>query len=212
MTSIIIILFGITMLFVSATGRIEGYIKFFSIQGILLTVLVIMGFGDFSLINFIFLVSETLIVKSIVIPIFLIRIVRKNGILREVEANVPNFYSLIVASVLFALGFFISYWALNFGKSVNPVFFGISFSTIFTGLFIIISRKNIVTHILGYMMMENGIFLLSLSVAKEMPVVIDLGVLLDIFIGIYLLGLFVNKIHAAFDGAQIDSLNRLKDE
>ncbi len=212
MISFIIILFGVTMLFVSATGRIEGYIKILSVQGILLMLLVLFGFDDFSILNFVFLTAETLLIKTIIIPVFLIRIVRKNGIQREVETNLPNFFSLLIASALFMLGFFISYWALKFGTAVNSLYFGISFSTIFTGLFIIISRKNIVTHVLGYMMMENGIFLLSLSVAKEMPVIIDLGVLLDVFIGIYLLGLFVNKIQSAFDESQIDALNQLKDE
>jgi len=62
------------------------------------------------------------------------------------------------------------------------------------------------------MMMENGIFLLSMSVAKEMSIIINMGVLLDIFIGIYLLGLFANKIQAAFDTSHIDKLRQLKDE
>ncbi|MGA2142956.1 MAG: hydrogenase, partial [Brevinematales bacterium] len=89
---------------------------------------------------------------------------------------------------------------------------GISFSVIFISLFLIISKKNIVTHVLGYMMLENGIFLLSLSIARDMPFIIDLGVLLDIFTGVYLLGLFVNKIQDQFDRQDIDTLTKLRDE
>jgi hydrogenase-4 component E len=62
------------------------------------------------------------------------------------------------------------------------------------------------------MMLENGIFLLSLSIARDMPFIIDLGVLLDIFTGVYLLGLFVNKIQDQFDRQDIDTLTKLRDE
>jgi hydrogenase-4 component E len=211
MISMIIILFGTTMLLVAVTGRIEGYIKILSAQGVLLGLLVALGFPDFKPVNFVFLIAETFIIKAAVIPVFLTRIVRKNGVLRDIEPNLPSIYSLVVSSVLFAAGFFISYWIMAYSKAVNSLYFGISFSVIFISLFVIISKKNIVTHVLGYMMLENGIFLLSLSIARDMPFIIDLGVLLDIFTGVYLLGLFVNKIQDQFDRQDIDTLTKLRD-
>ena len=59
--------------------------------------------------------------------------------------------------------------------------------------------------------MENGIFLLSLSVAKEMPVIVNLGVLLDVFIAVFILGLLVNRINKEFDGLEVTQLSDLKD-
>jgi len=64
---------------------------------------------------------------------------------------------------------------------------------------------------MGYMMLENGIFLLSLSVAKEMPLVVNIGVLLDVFVCIYILGLFVTKIQSTFEELHVDKLTLLKD-
>ncbi len=61
------------------------------------------------------------------------------------------------------------------------------------------------------MMLENGIFLLSLAVANEMPLLVNLGVLLDLFVGIYLLVIFFNTIHSLYDGDHIDVLTELKD-
>ena len=61
------------------------------------------------------------------------------------------------------------------------------------------------------MMLENGIFLLSLSVANEMPLLINLGVLLDLFVGIYLFVIFFNIIQSMYDGNNIDVLTELKD-
>ncbi len=90
-------------------------------------------------------------------------------------------------------------------------FFGVSLSIIVSGLFIIITRKKIITQVMGFMLMENGIFLLTLSASREMPFIVALGVLLDIFMAIYLLGLFVNKIHDAFEEIHVDTLQKLKD-
>ena len=59
--------------------------------------------------------------------------------------------------------------------------------------------------------MENGIFLLSLSVAKEMPILVNLGVLLDVFIAVYILGLFVNVINKEFKDLEVSNLSDLKD-
>jgi hydrogenase-4 component E len=60
-------------------------------------------------------------------------------------------------------------------------------------------------------MLENGIFLLSLSVANEMPMLVNLGVLLDLFVAVFLLVIFFNKIQSLYDGSHIDVLTQLKD-
>jgi hydrogenase-4 component E len=211
MNSFLIIAFGIMMLFVSTTSRLEGYVKALAVQGFLLFLLVVTDFGKIELASFIFLAVETIAFKTIIIPLFLMRTIRKNEFLREAAPSLSHFYSLLIVSLIFAFGFFISYWSLKFGNNIRPLYFGISLSAIMTGLFIIVARKKIITHVMGYMMLENGIFLLSLSIAKEMPLIVNLGVLLDIFAGIYLLGLFVNKIQNAFDEDHIDTLTHLKD-
>jgi hydrogenase-4 component E len=64
---------------------------------------------------------------------------------------------------------------------------------------------------MGFVMMENGIFLLSLSFAGEMPFIVNLGVLLDLFIAVFLLGLFVSRINSTFDELEVDMLSELKD-
>lgn len=211
MTHFLIIFFGVTMLLVSTTSRIEAYIRALSAQGFFLFLIICMDYEKLSLATFSFLAAETLLFKAVLIPRFLMRIVRRNGMLREIEPYIPNFYSLVIASVFFAFGFYISYWSIGFAQGIKPLFFGISVSTMITSLFIIVSRKKIITHVMGYMMLENGIFLLSLSVAKEMPLIVNLGVLLDVFVGIFLLGLFVTRIQSSFDEIDVDALTSLKD-
>ena len=73
------------------------------------------------------------------------------------------------------------------------------------------TRKKIITQVMGFMLMENGIFLLSMAAVKEMPFIVSLGVLLDVFMAVYLLGLLVNKIHDRYDEIHVDTLQKLKD-
>jgi len=201
------------MLYVSTSSRLEAYIKMFIAQGIIFSVMMIMDYGEIKNINFIFLLVETLVIKSIIIPSILFKVVRKYNVYREVEPYIPNFYSIVITTVIFVFGFAISYYSVKFADNVKPLHFAVSISTIMTGLLIIMTRKKIITHIMGYMFVENGIFLLSLSVAKEMPLIVNMGILLDIFIGVFLLVLVYKNIKSAFEFEKIsiDQLNELRD-
>ncbi len=211
MSSIIIILLGTTMLYVFAASRIEAYVKTLSLQGIFLFMLIILDIKELNWLNIAFLVLETLIIKAVVIPYFLLNVIRKNEIGREVEPYLSQFYSLLIGSAIFIFGFVGAFWSAKANVGIKPLYFGVSLVLIIASLFLIVNRKRIITHILCYMMLENGIFLLSLSVANEMPLLVNVGVLLDLFVGIYLFAIFFNKIQAMFDGNHIDILTDLKD-
>lgn len=211
MSDILIIVFGTTMLYVFAASRIEAFIKALAFQGLILFLLVLLDIKEISLINVAFLVLETLVVKTLLIPGFLLRVIRRNEIGREVEPYMSQFYSLLVGSIIFMSSFVIAFWAASVEPGIKSIYFGISISMMIASLFLIITRKRIITHILGFMMFENAIFLLSLSVADEMPLLINLGVLLDLFVAVYLLGVFFNKIEQIFNADHIDALTQLKD-
>ena len=211
MSSILIILLGTSILYVFAASRIEAYVKTLAFQGLILFLLVILDLKEINWLNITFLAVETLAVKAIVIPFFLLRVIRKNEIGREVEPYISQFYSMLIASGIFILGFVVAFWSAKIGSGVKPLYFGVSIVLIVASLFLIVNRKRIITHILCYMILENGIFLLSLSVANEMPLLVNLGVLLDLFVGVYLFVIFFNKIQEMFDGSHIDILTELKD-
>ena len=211
MTDILIIFLGTSMLYVFAVSRIEAYVKTLALQGFLLFLLVIIDIKEINWLNIAFLSLETLVIKAIVIPYFLLTVIRKNEIAREVEPYITQFYSLMFASAIFIFGFVAAFWAAKTNAGIKPLYFGVSIMLIVSSLFLIINRKTIITHILCYMMLENGIFLLSLSVANELPLLVNLGVLLDLFVGIYLFVIFFNKIQEMYDGSHIDELTELKD-
>jgi hydrogenase-4 component E len=211
MIPILVILCGMSMLLAAVASRIDSYIRILACQGFLLFLLAVSGLPGTHWYALLLPVIETLLFKTIIIPIILFRAVRRNGIYREVEADISNLYSLAAVSLIFLAGFLLAYWSVTSAPAISHLSFGSALSIIMSGLFLIMTRKKIITHILGFMMCENGMFLLSLSAGPEMPLLVNLGILLDIFIAIYLLVVFFNRISTEFDGVHIDQLTSLQD-
>ena len=154
---------------------------------------------------------ETLLFKTFLIPNLLQRSVKKNNIFREVEPFISNLYSLMISSVIFAGGLYSAYLVAGVSGAVKPVHFGISVSTMISGLFIIMTRKKIITHVAGFIAAENGIFLLSLSLASKMPFVVDMGVLLEVFTAVFIFTILIARIGSKYDDLDVDGLSKLRD-
>ncbi len=206
-----LILFGLTMLYLAATSRIIAHIRLLVVQGVLLFLICCCGMQHINMLNFAFLTIETLIVKSIVIPAFLYKVLNKTHSNRDVAANIPHFYCLFIASLILIVGFLLSEYFVTSMKLISPMFFAVSVATIIISLWLITIKHKIISNVIEFITMENGIFLLSLSAAKEMPMLVNLGVLLDVFIAVYILGLFVNVINKEFKDLEVSNLSDLKD-
>ena len=206
-----IILFGLTMLYLATTSRMVSHIRLIIVQGILLFLISINTTEHTNWLNIAFLTVETLIVKSIVIPWFLFKVLKKTHIKRDVAPNVPHFYCLVTASVIMLAGFLTANYWISSVKMISPIYFGVSVATIIISLWLITIKHTIISNVIEFITMENGIFLLSLSVSKEMPILVNLGVLLDVFIAVYILGLFINVIDKEFKDLEVSHLSDLKD-
>ena len=135
MISGLIILFGLTMLYLSTTSRLKGHVSVVVIQGILLFLICYFGIEKTSILNCIFLAFETLIVKACVIPMFLNKIVKTTHQYRDAEANSPHFYCLFISTVILFSGFLISDVNFPAMKMINPVYLGVSIAVIIISLF-----------------------------------------------------------------------------
>ncbi len=209
MTHVLLVVFSITLLYIGIANRLFTYINILMLQGVILFGVAYIQLHDMSWGNLAFVLLETIIFKALVIPLFLKNIIRKNGITREAEPFVSNFVSLIIITLLI-VGSFLGASMINMGD-LDIVFFVVAISTVFVGLFIIISRKKLITHVMAYLILENGIFILSLAVGNEMPVLVNSGILLDIFVSILVLGIFVNKVGDVFKETDVEQLNQLRD-
>jgi len=209
MATLLIIIFIITLFYAAISGRMFTLINHLMLQGFLLFGVALIELREMNVVNLIVILVETLVFKALLVPYFLKRTIRQNNIKREVEPYISGFNSLIIVSVLIVLSFILTFsLQQNFHK---VIYFTVAFSAILTGLFLMVSRKKIITHIIGYIILENGIVLLSFSVGNEMPMIVNAGILLDILVSVLLFGFFLSKIRYISKEFEISSLSKLKD-
>jgi hydrogenase-4 component E len=190
-------------------NRLMTYIKVLAFQGVLLFVVAFLQLQKVIPINLGLILLETIVVKAVVVPLFLVYILRRNNITREAEPFLSNFYSLIITTLIVVLTILLSNTIQD--THLDKIFFIVAMSTLFFGLYLIASRRKIITHVMGYLVIENGVFVLSLAIGNEMPMLVNLGIMLDIFASVLILGIFLNKIGDVFKDVDVDQLSNLKD-
>lgn len=209
MITLLILIFIITLFYAAISGRMFVLIDLLMVQGLLLFGIAFIELREMNIVNLIFVLLETLVFKAIGVPYFLKRTIKKNNIKREVEPYISGFNSLLIVSLLIIMSFILSFYMHE--KFYRIIYFTAAFSAISTGLFLIVSRKKIITHIIGYVILENGIVMLSFSIGNEMPMTVNAGILLDLLVSVLLFGLFIDKIGRVSKDFDISRLNKLKD-
>ena len=209
MTNILLIAFAITLVYMGMSNRLTGYISILAFQGILLFGVAFIELIEINIVNLLFVLIETIVFKTIAIPMFLNYIIKRNKITRETEPFLPNFLSVVIITAIL-LGSFLLSNAIT-DPHLRKIFFVVALSALFTGLFIITTRRKIVTHVMGFLVIENGVFVLSLAVGSEMPMLVNAGILIDVFAGALLLGIFANKIGDVLKEQDVEQLRHLKD-
>lgn len=209
MTNVLLIIFTITLLYLGIAHRLLTYIKILALQGILLFGIAFIELIEINAANLTFVLLETIVIKAIAIPLFLNYVMKRNRITRDAEPFLPNFVSLIIITLIIIATFILSN-AIDDSR-ISKIYFVVALSTLFTGLYIIVTRHKIITHVMGYLVIENGVFILSLALGNEMPVLVNLGILLDVFASVFLLGIFVNRVGDVLKDVDVDQLKSLKD-
>ncbi len=209
MIHVLLITFLITLFYMAIANRLMTYIKVLALQGVLLFFVVFIQLNEINTLNLVLILLETIVFKSLAVPIFLGHLLKRNNITREAEPFLPNFVSLVITTFIVVITILIS----NTIKDTNldKIFFVVALSTLFFGLYLIATRRKIITHVMGYMVIENGVFVLSLAIGNEMPMLVNLGIMLDIFASVLILGIFLNKIGDVFKDVDVDQLSNLKD-
>ena len=209
MINVLLIIFLITLFYVAIANRLLTYIKVLAFQGVLLFTVVFIQLNEINTVNLILILMETIFFKTLAVPLFLAYIIKRNKITREAEPYLPNFMSLIIVTLICVFSIIL----VNSLKDneLDKIFFVTALSALFTGLYFIISRRKIITHVMGYLIIENGIFVLSLAMGSEMTMLVNIGIMLDVFVSVLVLGIFSNRIGDTFEAMSVDNLSNLKD-
>lgn len=194
-----------------ASGRLSACIKIVAFQGIGVGLLPLVVHTQPVLAKTIFLVVVIIGLKGFVFPWFLSLALREANVRRDVEP----FIGYPISMLVYVLSFMLSLWFSSRlpmpHESLSSLIVPVSFSTILCGFFIIVSRAKALTQVLGYLVVENGIYIFGIAMLLEQSMMIELAILLDIFAGVFVMGITIFHISREFDHIDTQQLTALKD-
>jgi len=210
MQNVLSILFCLSLFYLSVTSRVKAYVTVLRFQGILLTILLVFPFINHFSIFALILPVTLFIIKVMVIPRYINKIILDLDIKRIIEPAIQQitFLLLVIFSMILI---FVASSILSKSTDIDIIPFASGFSAIAVGIFIIIFRKKLIVHVAGFLILENGIFLFGTAVASELPMMIEIGTLLDVFVVVFLMGIAINRISSTLSGFDVTALGRLKD-
>ena len=152
----------------------------------------------------------TIGLKGVVIPWFLMRVIDRIGIHREIEPilNVPS--SLLICLGLTVVGYRVSTGLAEGAHGAAHHVIGVSLSMLLMGLFLMVTRRKAVTQILALLTVENAVFLVALGATTGMPLVVELGISFDVIVAVLVLGVLVHRIVDRFESMDVSRLSKLK--
>jgi hydrogenase-4 component E len=188
MVNYLIVLFAITLVYFASAERLLIYTTLIGLQGLLLCGIALIELKEVNTANLIFIASECLVFKALLIPYLLGRIINRSGVSKVHHQAMPGFYLLILSIFALLISVVLANSLIN--PFINTIYMAIALFTLFTGLLLIVTHRLIISHLIGFLIIENAIFMFSLAVGNEMPMLINIGILLDIFAGVLILGFF----------------------
>lgn len=205
----LIILYIITLIYFSIVERFRNYSSLIAVQGWLLLGIALLRLHTLDWMELSFIITETLIFKALIVPGILTRVIKKTGINRISSTGTSQFNSLMLSITALTISAILTYYVAD--QTINMIFFGVALYALLTGLILIVLRSRIFTHMVGFLVIENGVFLFSMAIGVEMPLLINAAIMLDILLSVLMLGLFMTKVDKHIHTDDSDSLTHVKD-
>jgi hydrogenase-4 component E len=193
---IIIVLLSLMIL---SNYRVAAMIRVFAAQSFALSLLPFFLRTSSISSQDVFLALITMIVKAGLVPFILFWAIRHVSMRSEIKPIIGFGASIIFGAMLIAGAFWVSLSLKLPDRAASDLVLPCSLSTVLLGFMIMVTRTRAVTQVLGYLIMENGIFLFAFSLFDVMPVLIEIGVLLDIFVAVFIMAIVVNHINEEFE-------------
>ena len=197
-------------LFALGTGRILSIIKIVAAQGVILGVLPLLMHGHLT-VSVVATSVATIALKGFIIPAMMNKALRDVRIKREVEPLL----GLLPSTILGALAIGITFLAFaNTDSGISggaSLIIPTSISTVIVGFILLTTRFKALSQVLGYLVLENGIYIFSLLLVEAMPLVVEMGMLLDLFVSVFVVSIITNHINRAFSSLDTRALSTLKE-
>jgi hydrogenase-4 component E len=153
-----------------------------------------------------------LLAKGLIIPLLINDAIRKAQIKREVEPFVGYVTTLLLGAVFTAMAFVFAQKLPLAPAHKDLLVVPASIATLLTGFLVLTTRRKAISQVIGYLVLENGIFIFGLLLTDAMPMMVEAGVLLDLLVGIFVMGIVINQISHEFSTIDTSRLSALKEE
>jgi len=150
--------------------------------------------------------------KGFIIPLLLNRAVRSAEIKREVEPFLGYVPTLLLGALFTALSFGFASKLPLLPEHQHYMFVPASIATLMAGFLILTTRRKAISQVIGYLVLENGIFIFGLLLTDAMPIMVEAGALLDLLVGTFVMGIVINHISREFSSLDTSRLTSLKEE
>jgi hydrogenase-4 component E len=206
----LLVLVLLTNFFLLGTSRLRAAVSGSAVQGALLGVLAILVHGRVSVQPLVIAFGAVLL-KSVVIPALLLRAMREAAIRREIEPVIGFTPSLLLGALGTGLALFFGRTMPLAAEHQGSLLVPASLATVLAGFLLLVTRRKAITQVVGYLILENGIFIMGLVLAPAMPFMVEIGVLLDLFVGIFVMGIMIEHISREFSSLDTTQLRSLKE-
>jgi len=195
-----------------AQRRVLSLINLFALQGLLLAASTALVAYSSSQHHLYYSAALTLVLKVLFLPWILHRLIRKLNVKWDIETlfNIPTTMLIGIALVVFAFNLAapISEMAGTITKST----LGIAIASVLLAFLMMITRSKAVPQVIGFLAMENGLFFAAITATYGMPMVVELGIALDVLVGMFIMGIFFFQIRATFDSLELKHMEKLKED
>jgi hydrogenase-4 component E len=159
-----------------------------------------------------FSAALTFLLKVVLIPWILHKLIRRLNVKWDVEPliNVPT--TMLIGIMLVIIAFNVALPIAQLSSSIARGTLGIALACILLSFMMMITRSKAVPQVIGFLAMENGLFFAATAATNGMPMIVELGIALDILVGILILGVFMFQIRERFDNLDIHNLENLKED
>jgi len=195
--------------FTLGSARLVACIRAVALQGALLALLPLATHGLSG--HALLLSVGALSFKGIFIPWLLLRAIREVRIRREVEPFIGFVPTLILGALVTAGAFIFADFLPLAAEHRAGLNVPTALATMFSGFLLLITRRKAITQVLGYLMLENGIFIFAVLLSAALPMMVEAGVLLDLLVGIFVMGIVLNQISREFSTLNTERLTALKE-
>jgi hydrogenase-4 component E len=192
--------------------RTQRLIALYAWQGAILFISTCLVAYDAGLAELYYSAALTLILKVIALPWILHRLIRRLGVQWDSEPLVNIPLTMLVGLVLVIFAFGLAQPISLMATTITRNTLGIALAVILLSFLMMITRRKAVTQVIGFLAMENGLFFAATSATYGMPMVIELGIALDVLVGVFILGVFFFQIREQFDSLDLHHLEALRED